>query len=169
MAALVFGWEEWAALPALGLPAVKAKVDTGARTSVLHAVALEAFGSIERPRVRFTVPPSPGDSEAPAQCEAELADRRRVASSNGGAEIRPIIRTALVVGGAERVVELSLTDRRLMTYRMLLGREALAAFGAVVDPSRTQLQPAPAAAVEGPSRPSAPREDRRVSARGGLG
>lgn len=143
MAGLVFGWEEWAAAPDLELPAVKVKIDTGARTSALHALEIEPFGPARTRRVRFLVHPSPDRPEAEAACEAPLLDRRPVRSSNGQAELRCFIRTRLRVGAVERTVELSLTDRGLMTYRMLLGRRALAAFGALVDPSRTGLQASP--------------------------
>lgn len=134
MSGLVFGWEEWAALPSLGLPAVRAKLDTGARTSVLHALEVEPFGPSGRPRVRFQVPEAEGPGR---ECEAELHDQRAITSSNGRAEVRCIILTAIRVGAIERTVELSLTDRNLMTYPMLLGRRALAAFGATVDPARS--------------------------------
>jgi ribosomal protein S6--L-glutamate ligase len=141
MAGLLFGWEEWAALPSLGLPAMPAKIDTGARTSVLHAVQIEVFGSSSDLQVRFAVPATPGFNGPPLSCEAPLADRRRITASNGRAEVRPIVRTLLGVGEDVRTVDISLTDRALMTYRMLLGREALAAFGALVDPSRKRLRP----------------------------
>ena len=81
-----FGWEEWVALPALGLPALKAKVDTGARTSALHASDIETFGSAAKPKVRFTVHPVPERQDLVIPCSAEIIDRRVVTSSNGEGE-----------------------------------------------------------------------------------
>lgn len=167
MTGVLFGWEEWASLPALGLRPVLAKVDTGARTSVLHAVDVEVFGPPTDLRVRFTVPAAPGFDEPALICEAALADRRRITASNGRSEVRPIVRTVLAVGERERSVELSLTDRGLMTYRMLLGREALAAFGALVDPARMRLQAPPPEPLAGAT-PVVQGSDGSVSGRGGL-
>ncbi|GAA5078461.1 30S ribosomal protein S6--L-glutamate ligase [Roseibacterium beibuensis] len=122
---LRLGWEEWVALPGLGLPALKAKVDTGARTSALHAFDIETFGSINRPKVRFAVHPVPGRTDLTIACSAAIKDRREVTSSNGEAELRYVIETDLAVGGTSTPIEVTLTDRGTMAYRMLLGRQAI--------------------------------------------
>lgn len=119
------GWEEWLALPDLGLPAIKAKIDTGARTSALSATHIEPFGTAKTPMVRFTVHPIPGNYELAIPCSAPLKDRRAVTSSNGEAELRYVIETTLQVGGQSWPIEVTLTDRDGMAYHMLLGRMAL--------------------------------------------
>ncbi|CUH66693.1 Alpha-aminoadipate--LysW ligase LysX [Thalassovita gelatinovora] len=122
---LQFGWEEWLSLPDLGLPAIKAKVDTGARTSALHATDIESFGSSDAPQVRFMVHPIPGREDLVIPCSAPIIDRREVTSSNGEAEMRFVIATTMAVNGQSWPVELTLTDRRGMASHMLLGRQAL--------------------------------------------
>lgn len=122
---LSFGWEEWVALPELGLPAIKVKVDTGARTSALHAHDIETFGSAAKPKVRFNVHPIPGREDIVITCSAPLVDRREVTSSNGEAEQRYVIETTLAVGGQTWPIEVTLTNRAGMNSRMLLGRQAL--------------------------------------------
>lgn len=119
------GWEEWVALPKLGLPALKAKVDTGARTSALHASDIEAFGPAANPKVRFAVHPIPGQYDLAIPCSAPIVDRRDVTSSNGETEFRYVIQTTLKVGDRHWPVEVTLTDRGSMAYRMLIGRQAL--------------------------------------------
>ena len=92
---LVFGWEEWISLPKLGLPAIKAKIDTGARTSSLHALEIETFGSNQNPHVRFMVQPVPGRTDLVIPCSAPIVDRREITSSNGESELRYVIETEL--------------------------------------------------------------------------
>jgi ribosomal protein S6--L-glutamate ligase len=122
---LTLGWEEWVALPGLGLPALKAKIDTGARTSALHAFDIEPFGPANRPKLRFAVHPVPGRTDLTIACSAPIKDRREVTSSNGETELRYVIETPLRVGGTEVPVEVTLTDRTTMAYRMLIGRTAI--------------------------------------------
>jgi ribosomal protein S6--L-glutamate ligase len=122
---LNFGWEEWISLPDLGVPALRAKVDTGARTSALHAFDIETFGTQSKPKVRFTVHPIPGRDDLVIPCSAPILDRREVASSNGEKEMRFVIETTLSVNGQSWPIELTLTNRATMTSRMLLGRQAL--------------------------------------------
>ncbi|GAA6178002.1 30S ribosomal protein S6--L-glutamate ligase [Sulfitobacter pacificus] len=122
---LAFGWEEWVALPDLGLPAIKVKVDTGARTSALHAHDIETFGSAAKPKVRFNVHPIAGRDDIVITCSAPLVDRREVTSSNGESEQRYVIETKLEVGGQSWPIEVTLTNRAGLTSRMLLGRQAL--------------------------------------------
>ncbi len=122
---LQFGWEEWVGLPDLGVPALRAKVDTGARTSALHAFDIETFGAASKPKVRFTVHPIPGRDDLIIPCSAEIVDRREVTSSNGDKEMRYVISSTLAVNGQSWPIEITLTNRASMTSRMLLGRTAL--------------------------------------------
>lgn len=122
---LRFGWEEWVSLPDLGLPALKAKVDTGARTSALHAYDIETFGPAARPKVRFTLHPIPGRDDLVIPCSAPIIDRREVTSSNGESEHRYVIETPIAVNGDSWPIEITLTNRATMNNRMLLGRQAL--------------------------------------------
>ncbi len=122
---LQFGWEEWISLPELGVPALRAKVDTGARTSALHAFDIETFGPVSRPKVRFTVHPIPGRDDLVIPCSAPIIDRREVTSSNGEKEMRYVIESNLSVNGDTWPIEMTLTNRATMQSRMLLGRQAL--------------------------------------------
>ncbi len=122
---LNLGWEEWVALPDLALPAIKAKIDTGARTSALHAVAIEPFGAEKNPQVRFIMHPDPDDPTIEVICSAKVVDRRMVTSSNGYSENRYVIKTTIEINGHDWPVEVSLTNRETMGYRMLIGRSAL--------------------------------------------
>jgi ribosomal protein S6--L-glutamate ligase len=137
---LILGWEEWVALPDLGLPAIKAKVDTGARTSALHASYVEPFGPARSRKLRFGVRPIPSRDDIEIECTARLVDQRLVRSSNGEREQRYVIETPLRIAGREWPIEITLANRNTMSYRMLLGRQAIAA-GVLVDPSSSFLQP----------------------------
>jgi ribosomal protein S6--L-glutamate ligase len=139
-APLILGWEEWVALPELGLPAIKAKVDTGARTSALHAFYAEPFGPARTRKVRFGVHPIPNRSDLAIECTARLVDQRLVRSSNGEREQRYVVETRICIGDREWPIEVTLADRNMMSYRMLLGRQAIAR-GVLVDPSSSFLQP----------------------------
>lgn len=119
------GWEEWVALPELGLPAIKAKVDTGAQTSAIHAVAIEPFGDEKNPQVRFVMHPDPSDPTIEVICAAPVIGRRTVISSNGMTESRYVISTTLKIGDHETETEITLTNRETMGYRMLIGRSAI--------------------------------------------
>jgi ribosomal protein S6--L-glutamate ligase len=121
----LLGWQEWISLPGLGLPAIKAKIDTGARSAALHAVAVEPFGPTDNPQVRFIIQPDPDDPDLEITCSAPVIDRREVRSSNGDAEMRYFIRTEIMVGARRWPIEVSLTNRETMSLRMLIGREAL--------------------------------------------
>jgi ribosomal protein S6--L-glutamate ligase len=138
--AFILGRREWVALPDLGLPAVKAKVDTGARTSALHAREIEPFGSQMAPRVRFLVHPVPERPEIEVWCEAALLGARGITSSSGETENRFIIETRIKIGPEEWLIELGLTNREGMAHRMLLGRQAIRP-GMLVDPANSFLQP----------------------------
>lgn len=119
------GWEEWLGLPDLGLPALKAKVDTGARTSALHAFTVQPFGDLNKPRVRFGLHPIPERPDIEIYCSAEVVDRREVTSSNGQSELRYVIETPLKIGNETWPIQITLANRENMAYRMLLGRQAL--------------------------------------------
>jgi len=130
----ILGWREWVSMPKIGLPAIKAKIDTGARTSALHAFSIETFGSESQPKVRFGVHPVEGRDDIEVYCTAKVADRRQVISSNGQSEMRYIIETPIRIGDREWLIEISLSNRETMAHRMLLGRTALEAQEAVVEP-----------------------------------
>ena len=137
---LILGWEEWVALPELGLAAIKAKVDTGARTSALHAFYVEPFGAARTRKVRFGVHPVPRRDDVAVECTARLVDRREVRSSNGEREQRYVIETPIRIGEREWLIEVTLANRDMMVYRMLLGRQALPR-DVLVNPSSSFLQP----------------------------
>ncbi|MCA0869711.1 30S ribosomal protein S6--L-glutamate ligase [Seohaeicola saemankumensis] len=137
---LTFGWEEWVALPGLGLPAISAKVDTGARTSALHASEIELFGPSSAPKVRFAVHPIPGRDDLSIPCSALVTDRREVTSSNGESELRYVISTLLEVAGQSWPIDITLTNRSGMASRMLLGRQALTDHISI-SPTERHLQP----------------------------
>jgi len=137
---LILGRREWVALPELGLFAIKAKVDTGARTSALHAEAIEVFGPASARRVRFLIHPLLEQPELAVWCESEVVGEREVTCSNGERETRHVIRTRLSAGKRQWPIELGLTNRMAMTHRMLLGRQAIQP-GMLVDPARSFMLP----------------------------
>ena len=135
----VLGWREWLSLPDLGIPQIKAKVDTGARTSCLHAFYVDPIRRHGRDMVRFGVHPLQQDNDAVIHCEAEVLDQRQVSDSGGHRELRFVIQTRLQLLDFDDPVELTLTNRDSMRFRMLLGRTAMIAGDFVVDPSRSYL------------------------------
>lgn len=119
------GWREWVSLPALGVAAIKVKVDTGARTSALHAEEVECFRQRGRRFVRFVVHPLQRRHDVLVRCQAEVTDERLVSDSGGHKERRLVIVTPIQLGALEWQTEITLTDRDPMRFRMLLGRTAL--------------------------------------------
>ncbi len=122
----VIGWREWIALPELGIGAIKAKIDTGAQSSALHAVNLRTFRRGGRRMIDFDVHPHQRDTRKTVRAEAELVDERKVRSSNGLVELRPVVLIAVKLRGRRWVTEFTLTGRYEMGFRVLLGRRALA-------------------------------------------
>lgn len=135
----VLGWREWLSFPELGIPKVKAKVDTGARTSCLHAFFVEPFDRAGDAWVRFGIHPEQGDTDLEIICEAPIKDQRSVRDSGGHEEFRYVIETLVAIGGSQHRVEVTLTDRDTMKFRALLGRTAIRG-KYVVDSGRSFLQ-----------------------------
>lgn len=131
------GWREWLELPELGIERIKAKVDTGARTSALHAFSVEPFNKAGEDWVRFCLHPLQHDVDTVVTCEAAIKDRRTVSDSGGHREERYVIETTLQLGEQQRQVEVTLTDRESMIFRMLIGRTAMQSLA--VDPNASFL------------------------------
>lgn len=121
---LIVGWEEWIGLPNLNLPAIHAKVDSGAKTSSLHAHSIEIVGKKNK-KVRFKVNPIPDNPHVTIECAAPLVDEREITSSNGESELRPVIETLIELAGQQWLIEVSLTNRETMAYKMLVGRTTM--------------------------------------------
>ncbi len=136
---LIIGKEEWCALPDLTIPAIKAKIDSGARTSALHASNIRLFTSRGEKWVSFDVRPLQKDRKTTINCRARLIDQRSVKSSSGHTEKRPVIETTIRVGSVTETIQLTLTNRDAMGYRMLIGREAMKG-RMLIDPEKSFSQ-----------------------------
>ena len=134
----VIGWREWISLPDLGVDAIKVKIDTGARSSALHAYDVERFRRRGRDFVRFGIHPIQRNDRQVILAVAELVDERNVRDSGGHVERRPVIRTSAQLNGRLWKIDVTLTNRDEMGFRMLLGRRALVN-RFLVDPARSFL------------------------------
>lgn len=133
-AKLIIGWYEWCRFPDLNLPGITAKIDTGAKTSSLHAFKIRPFTRDGEKWVRFIVHPLQRRRHPEIKCEARVVDERPVTSSNGTTENRIVISTTLVMGGRSFKTELTLSNRDEMGFRLLIGRKSLVR-RFIVDPS----------------------------------
>lgn len=122
---MIIGCDEWCAFPSLAIPAIKARVDSGAKTSSMHAINIVRFTRDDEHWVKFDVHPLQKNRKVTVHCEAPLIDQRVIKSSSGDKEKRPVIRVPLSLGGTTWEAEVTLTNRDSMGYRMLLGREAM--------------------------------------------
>lgn len=136
---LIIGKEEWCKLPLLQLPAIKARIDSGARTSALHADNIEIYTSRGTKWVKFDINPIQKDRSITVHCKAPLVDERDVKSSSGHIERRPVIETQVTIGSTTQTIQLTLANRDALGYRMLLGREAMQG-RMLIDPEKSFTQ-----------------------------
>ena len=137
MATLTIGWREWLILPELNVPAIKAKIDTGARTSALHAFFVEPFIDDGCEMIRFGVHPLQKRLDVEILCVSPIKDFREISDSGGHREMRYVIETEILLGESSRRVEMTLTNRDNMKFRMLIGRTAMD--GLMVVPDKSYL------------------------------
>ena len=133
------GWQEWAGFPELCTTRIKAKIDTGAKTSAIHAFSVSEFERDGAPWASFILHPVQRRKLPEITCQAPIVDRRMIRSSNGIAQERLVIRTTMRMGDREWPVDLSLTNRDDMGFRLLVGRDALKK-SILIHPARTFLQ-----------------------------
>lgn len=133
----LIGWREWVSLPELGINRIKAKVDTGARTSALHAFRVDTFYDNGILKVSFDIHPLQKKIHKVITCVAAVHDNRVIMDSSGGKEQRFVIKTPIWLGNIEKFIEITLTNRDDMRYRMLLGRSAMQ--NLIIDPTASYL------------------------------
>lgn len=136
----IIGWKEWFGLDCLSLPAIKGKIDTGAKTSSLHAFNIESFYIENVEYVKFDIHPLQKNKRLSRTCMARVIDRRMVSDSSGKKEKRFVIKSDLRIGEKTIRIELTLANRDTMAFRMLLGREAIKLAKVLVDPSKSFRQ-----------------------------
>jgi len=136
---VLIGWQEWCALPKLALPAIKAKIDSGAKTSTLHALDIYPFHRHGKLFIQFLVHPLQRTQKLETACTALVVDQRTVMNSGGHKELRYVITTAITLGQMTWEIDISLTNRDPMTFRMLLGRDALKGHS-MIDPGKILCQ-----------------------------
>lgn len=138
----VLGWREWTALPELGVPRIKVKVDTGARSSALHAFEIRREEIGDETWLRFNIHPTQRDSRHSVEARARLVEKRSVRSSSGQQTSRPVVISPILIGSDRWPIEITLVRRDLMGFRMLLGRQAVRG-RYLVDPGRSFLRGEP--------------------------
>ena len=136
----IIGWKEWFSLDCIALPAIKGKIDTGAKTSALHAFNIETFYIEDVEYVRFDIHPLQKNKRFVRSCISRVIDRRMVSDSSGKKEKRIVIKSDLKIGDNKIRIELTLTNRDNMSFRMLLGREAIKQAKMIVDISKSFVQ-----------------------------
>ena len=160
----VVGWCERVGFPALGIEAIKAKIDTGARTSALHAYDLEPFSKDGQPWIRFTVHPDGTDAKLTQACLARVVAQRMVADTSGRRERRYIIETTLCIGDVLWPIEISLTQRSYMRFDCLIGRTAVRGHF-VVDPGRSYVAGRPRNGRSAPEAKTKEKPNKRATAK----
>jgi len=138
----MLGWREWVELPELNIHQIKAKIDTGARSSALHAFAIEPYRKNGQRWVMFAIHPKQRHSDVFIECHAPIKDRRIVTDSGGHKQRRYVIETQLVLGQSRINAEMTLTNRDSMLFRMLIGRTTLNN-RFIIDPNSSYLQGKP--------------------------
>jgi len=136
---LLIGWHEWCSLPELGIPAIKAKIDTGARTSAIHAFNIVRRRSHGKDIVYFQIHPLQKNAHLTLSCKAPVIDSRYIMSSNGHKEERYVIETLIHLGDRIWPIEVTLSNRDPLMFRMLLGRTAMLG-NVLIDPDHHSLQ-----------------------------
>ncbi len=138
----LLGWREWIALPDLSIQKIKAKIDSGARTSALHAFQVRSYRKGHQRWVAFGLHPNQDETETTIECHAPIKDRRKVTDSGGHSSFRYVIETRMVIGERDFIAEMTLTNRDTMKFRMLLGRTAMQQ-RFCIDPAASYLQGLP--------------------------
>ncbi|MDP2903062.1 MAG: ATP-dependent zinc protease [Methylovulum sp.] len=138
----ILGWREWAALPELNIDEIKAKIDTGARSSALHAFAIDPYRKGGQRWVMFAIHPIQKQCDMAIECHAPIKDRRVVSDSGGHKQRRYVIETQLVLGHCAIRAEMTLTNRDSMLFRLLIGRTAMNT-RFIIDPNASYLQGKP--------------------------
>ena len=138
MTKMTVGWKEEAKLPELNIVPIKVKVDTGAKTSSLHAFDVESFDKDGQTYVKFKTSPDKRHPKKIISCEAKVIDYRKITSSNGQTQLRYVIRSPITIGDKTWDIDITLADRKKMRYKMLLGREAMKQL--VVSPHKSYVQ-----------------------------
>lgn len=134
----LMGWREWVSFPELGIDKIKAKIDTGARTSALHAFSIKVSESNGRMRIQFDIHPLQHNTNQIITCSADVIDKRLVTDSGGHTEERYVIATPIMIATFIWTIEVTLTERENMLFRMLLGRNAIKK-RFVINPARSFL------------------------------
>jgi hypothetical protein len=163
---ILIGWREWIALPDLGLAAIKAKVDTGARTSALHAFEVSPFEKGGVTWVCFRVHPLQGRKDIVVTCEAPVVDYRSVSDSGGHREKRFVIETLLTIGRLQFPIEVTLANRETMSHRMLIGRSAMK--NLMIDPNHVHMleKPRKVASLYEPRKRKVSKKSRKGASKG---